>query len=199
MKKQPEVTAQTRQALIDAFWKLYCEKGIDKITVREITAVAGYNRGTFYEYFYDVYDVLQQIEDGLMSDIRLERQDGMPLSFDELVNVFESNAKYLSVLFGERGDPKFIHRTREEMKKNFYRMAESNGVKMTFRLQLAIQYHINAVTGCMVYWWRMEKRPRAAEYVKVLGEVDGGARAKLEEMLGCRRKETPLPAKAEER
>lgn len=187
MKKQPEVTAQTRQALIDAFWKLYCEKGIDKITVREITSVAGYNRGTFYEYFYDVYDVLQQIEDGLMAKMRLERQDGKPLSFDELVDVFEGNAKYLTVLFGERGDPKFIHRTREEMKKTFYRLAEKNGVSVTFRLQLAIQYHINAMTGCMVYWWRMENRPCAAEYVKELSSVDDGARAKLEEMLGFRR------------
>ena len=62
MNKQPEVTAQTKQNLIDAFWSLYCEKRIEKITVKEITQMAGYNRGTFYEYFTDVYDVLDQIE-----------------------------------------------------------------------------------------------------------------------------------------
>ena len=61
MKKQPEITVQTKQNLTDAFWQIYCTKRIDKITVRDITTKAGYNRGTFYEYFRDVYDVLEQI------------------------------------------------------------------------------------------------------------------------------------------
>lgn len=38
----------------------------EKITVKDITNKAGYNRGTFYEYFTDVYDVLNYIEDSLI-------------------------------------------------------------------------------------------------------------------------------------
>jgi hypothetical protein len=41
---------------------LYMTRRIDKITVREVTTKAGYKRGTFYEYFRNVYDVLEQIE-----------------------------------------------------------------------------------------------------------------------------------------
>ena len=51
MGKYEEVSARTRQNLMDAFWELYCEKRIEKITVREITAKAGYNRGTFMNTF----------------------------------------------------------------------------------------------------------------------------------------------------
>ena len=47
MKKQPEVTAATRQKLMDAFWTLYKEKAIDKISIAEITNITGNNRGTF--------------------------------------------------------------------------------------------------------------------------------------------------------
>ena len=61
--KKPAAKEETKQALIQAFWKLYREKRIEKITVGEIAAVAGYNRSTFYEYFYDVPDVLQQMPD----------------------------------------------------------------------------------------------------------------------------------------
>ena len=50
MRKREEITAQTKQNIIDAFWALYCEKRIEKITVRDITNKAGYNRGTFYEF-----------------------------------------------------------------------------------------------------------------------------------------------------
>ena len=53
----------TRQALMDAFWTLYKKKRIEKITVKNITDAAGYNRSTFYQYFLDVYDILAQLED----------------------------------------------------------------------------------------------------------------------------------------
>lgn len=70
MNKQPQVTEQTRANLTRAFWELYREKPIDKITVRAITDRAGYNRATFYLYFRDVYHVLEQLEEGILAQIR---------------------------------------------------------------------------------------------------------------------------------
>ena len=43
---------------------------IEKITVREITERAGYNRATFYLYFRDVYDLFEQLEDEILSQVR---------------------------------------------------------------------------------------------------------------------------------
>jgi len=56
MNKHPEITAQTRENLMQAFWSLYRQKKIDTISIKEITATAGYHRSTFYEYFVDIYD-----------------------------------------------------------------------------------------------------------------------------------------------
>jgi len=36
MSKRVEITSQTKQNIIDAFWALYCEKRIEKITVKDI-------------------------------------------------------------------------------------------------------------------------------------------------------------------
>ena len=69
MKKQPQQTAQTRKKLMDSFWKLYCDDGIDRVTVGAVAKDAGYNRGTFYEYFTDVYDLLDQLEDELLGEL----------------------------------------------------------------------------------------------------------------------------------
>jgi len=66
MKKQPEITERTKAILTDAFWQLYCQKDIHNISVKEITDKGGFNRSTFYQYFTDVYDVLNQIEDSLI-------------------------------------------------------------------------------------------------------------------------------------
>ncbi len=70
MKRQPQVTEQTRAHLMQAFWELYLEKPIDKITIREITDRAGYNRATFYLHYRDVYDLFEQLEVGILAQIR---------------------------------------------------------------------------------------------------------------------------------
>ena len=69
MTKKNIAREETRQALIEAFWKLLKDKSADKMTVSEIARVAGYNRSTFYEYFFDVPDVLQQVEDGILQEM----------------------------------------------------------------------------------------------------------------------------------
>ena len=48
MKKQPHITEQTKNNLRIAFWSLYAQKPIEKISIKEITELAGYNRGTFF-------------------------------------------------------------------------------------------------------------------------------------------------------
>ena len=69
MKKQPQVTEQTRANLRQAFWELYAEKPVEKISVREITDRAGYNRATFYLYYHDVYELLEEIEGTVLGNI----------------------------------------------------------------------------------------------------------------------------------
>lgn len=117
MKKQPEITAQTREKLIEAFWSLYCEKKIEHITVKEITDKAGYHRSTFYEYFVDIYDVLNQLEDTLLEYIEMNvinRFDG-ELSADlaqDIANIYDVKGEYLSVLLSENGDPNFLNKVK---------------------------------------------------------------------------------------
>ena len=48
MKKQPEITDATRESFVNAFFQLAKAKSINRITIREITTLAGYNRTTFY-------------------------------------------------------------------------------------------------------------------------------------------------------
>ena len=120
MKKQPEITAQTREKLIEAFWSFYCEKKIEQITIKEITDKAGYHRSTFYEYFNDIYDVLDQLEESLLDYIKVKvinRLDG-DLSVDltqNIASIYDVKGEYLSVLFGENGDPNFVKKVKALM------------------------------------------------------------------------------------
>ena len=63
-------TAQTRARIKAALVELMGEKGFDALTVSDVTRRAKINRGTFYLHFVDKYDMLDQLEDELIS--RLE-------------------------------------------------------------------------------------------------------------------------------
>ena len=54
--------AETKKRIKDAFITLYAKQPIEKIDIKSITDLAGFNRGTFYTYFLDIYDLLAQIE-----------------------------------------------------------------------------------------------------------------------------------------
>ena len=178
MKKEG-AKKETREALITAFWKLYREKSIEKITVGEIAAAAGYNRSTFYEYFYDVPDVLQHIENGIVEDMQFGIPDDDRLPMDEVVATFERNADALSVLLGEHGDFSFFFRVRGKMRDAFHALAAENGVTVDFPLALEIEHHVAGTTASLLFWLRLPDRPPAETYLSALHSIDSAAAERL--------------------
>lgn len=121
MNKQPEITEQTRSNLRQAFWELYGTKPVDKITIREITDRAGYNRATFYLYFRDVYDLLAQIEDEILGEVRHLVEHGLlqekTLDFSHhmgrIVGLTQRYETYMPKLIGGAyGDPAFTEQLK---------------------------------------------------------------------------------------
>ena len=121
MRKQPQVTEQTRANLRQAFWELYAERPVEKISVREITDRAGYNRATFYLYYHDVYELLEEIEGMVLGNIeRLVNErllKGDKLEFSQhmglVLRLAQRSRDYTRVLLGPHGDPAFSQRLKE--------------------------------------------------------------------------------------
>lgn len=120
--KQPEVTERTRQRLRRAFWMLYEHQPIEKITVKQVTDLAGYNRATFYLYFNSVRDLRDQIEEDLIARRKEAMNNGIVDSSDpnhtriNLAAFLDQTAKdkpYLKVLLGPHGDPGFVEKMKE--------------------------------------------------------------------------------------
>lgn len=53
----------TKQAILKAFESLISKKALDSITVRDIVDECGVNRNTFYYYFKDIYDLVDEMLD----------------------------------------------------------------------------------------------------------------------------------------
>lgn len=176
MKRQPELTAQTKQNFTDAFWQIYCTKRIDKITVKEITTKAGYNRGTFYEYFIDVYDVLDQIETSLLP----EPAEFPPIDFttvtqpnpiDNFIKMYEEHKKYYVVLLGDNGDPSFLSKMKNSIKPKLKQILISKGVANDFELDYTLEYTLSAMIGILSYWYRQENTQPTERLINLMYDI----------------------------
>lgn len=128
MRKRPEQTERTKADLQQAFWRLYQEAPVEKISVGQVCAKAGYNRGTFYLHFANIYDLLESIEEQLLSGTaacvkrcmqRLGSKPGKITCLAALADVicfYEQNRTYLVVLLGPRGDARFIVQLKDRLK-----------------------------------------------------------------------------------
>ena len=119
MKKQPEITEKTKQAFIDVFCRLYSQKPIEKITIQEIADCAGYNRSTFYQYFADIYALLDFVETDLLNYIKAElaKVEAAGDSVRDVLHCFEkeSHISALDALFGVHGSAHFLERLKREI------------------------------------------------------------------------------------
>lgn len=162
MNKQPDITAATRQKIMDAFWTLYKEKPIDKITIAEITNITDNNRGTFYHYFKDIYAVLEQIESDLIKEVRTEVTKALDnhsfesnsadinLLYSISMPIFKKNEDKIFTLLGKNGDPRFTSAFRKSIQAmliQFWNLPEESE-----NLDYLMEYAYSAMIGLMVKW-----------------------------------------------
>lgn len=60
---------KTERAIQQAFWTLMKEVGFDKLSVQNIVNIAQINRSTFYDHYCDKYELLDAVENNIISDI----------------------------------------------------------------------------------------------------------------------------------
>ncbi|MCD8117068.1 MAG: TetR/AcrR family transcriptional regulator [Oscillospiraceae bacterium] len=140
MKKQPEVTEATREAFVNAFFQLAKRESIYKITIQEITDLAGYNRTTFYRYFQDVFALMEYAEDQLLQGIREalepqhgEGQVGQRQFFEIVIRCFHENKERASILLSEQNRSHFLRRIRENVTHNVSRLGNDTPKKQVVR------------------------------------------------------------------
>ncbi len=124
-KKEDRRVRRTKKLLTQALTQLLQEKQINEITVKELTDLADMNRGTFYLYYKDIFDMLEKIEDGLFEAldeiVSLHEHDDVshqttPILLD-LFRFIEENQEMCRVLLSPHGDMNFLHRLNEVVRE----------------------------------------------------------------------------------
>jgi AcrR family transcriptional regulator len=158
MRKQPEITAATQKAFIEAFCTLYKAKSGKKITIQELSKKAGYNRCTFYQYFNDVDDILTYLEDTVISYIcehvaaHIKHSDFGDMfieSFAAMQNEVEI-ATYAKVLLGNSNSTKFALRLKAAMMPVF--MKRFHIQKSDIKSVYVLEFYLSGVISIGNRW-----------------------------------------------
>ncbi len=177
--KYKEISEQTRQNFIDAFWQLYEKKDINKIKVQEICDIAGYHRNTFYHYFTDVYDVLNQIEDRIIDELMAKSGFGS-MSYEggesakRFAEVYEKNKKYLQILADEEKEPGFSARMKKRLKPFYdekFTFTE-NDVKNAY----IHEYKLSGSLAAIMYYFREGEKLSLEEVLNLVLELDNSGK-----------------------
>ncbi len=162
MKKRAEQTLLTKEKLTNAFWALYEQKPYEQITVREISELAGYNRSTFYTYFKDVYDVLEQTEADIYRLLEEEFDHGQHMlnrermleSVRSIGGFLTKNRRRLVLLLGENGDAKFTHRMMQRMREHMRLHLRKATHRDDAAFEYMVEYIVNAHVGLTLRWFQ---------------------------------------------
>lgn len=108
----------TRQRIRKAFLTLLRRMPIHAISVKELCAMAGVSRGTFYAHYEDVYDLLHRIEDEMTAEIAAAlvplmdaiNEEAPVIISTRIFEILKDNSDLCTVTLSEYGDKDFAER-----------------------------------------------------------------------------------------
>lgn len=151
----------TKNNLIEAFWDIYKEKPLSKITVQEITDKAGYNRGTFYTYFKDINEIQQLLKEKLIPTkdmilgplMMLDKNSGNIFeTLDRTNDYVKEHSEKIAVLIGPEGDPSFVHEFKMRIRMIIMDYVYELKVKEPEKIEYIIEYQLSALIGMFQLW-----------------------------------------------
>lgn len=161
----------------ETFVTLLKKKKLEDITVTEICKLADINRGTFYKYYFDVYDLHDKMEKYLINDIReifekhAEGKDLKSFLLD-LFTFAEKNYETKLKSFSSDRIEKFVQNGLRQanpfLSKYIDEMLPNNNPK---HKNITKQYIVGGVLTNCVSWLYEDKRESAEVIVDKLYDL----------------------------
>lgn len=195
-QNESQRVCETKSKIKKAFLKLYEIKGIEKISIKEITDLAGVNRGTFYVYYMDIYDLLEKVE---IEAFELLKGKAITIAKALLLNdnfeavlpskdFFLENKDYLDLFFGKNANQTLTKKIKanvkgfaremivqkgayeSEVKKEAWGM--ENQIKQMEIQEYVLEYLASAQLGLITYWYQNNMELPIAELVALIKQVN---------------------------
>lgn len=180
MEKESQRVIETKGKIKDAFIELCLRKKLDKISVKELTDLANINRGTFYVYYQDIYDLQEKIEDEFYDKIKGNVEyilTGLLTGEDFTKNMpsldfFISNKEYVKVFLNNKGDFTIVPRIKKLAKSLLKKKLFDLGQGESEQVEYIIEYITSAQIGMITHWVQQDFKAPVDELGRIIRAVN---------------------------
>jgi len=176
--KEDRRVRKTKKALREGLAELLTEKGIQNITVRELTDKADVHRSTFYANFVDIYDLYSHIEETVISELRdifigkndLDTTQCIILLFDYI----SANKQISRLVLGSNVGTSFVHRVSALFKDIYiaYWCTTFNIHAPSDKLELYAHFLFSGYLGVIREWVVNDFKPSQDELMEIISAID---------------------------
>jgi len=159
MNRRPKQTEATKKRILDAFIEAAHEKGVQRVTVRDVTNIAEINRSTFYQYYIDIKDLIEQYENTLLEQVLSSFEafsqnktfDVEKDLFKMALHIFQHFGDEVYFLLGDQGDPAFQHKLRSFLMPIFKKYFFSDAAEIP-NFEYILAFTMSAINGTLTHW-----------------------------------------------
>ena len=159
-RRQPacDLRRALRNSPLISFLSVLLNTSMRSITIQELSEKADIHRVTIYKHFMDIYDVYEQLENMVLSDLGLLiTEHGAKLTYEVYGVVFQyikENSIYFKMIFSPHCSSELYWKVQKMVEGlNRFLWSESFEVDMNdSRIDCAIHYHSNGVLSIIGGW-----------------------------------------------
>ena len=157
---------KTKKAIKASFTQLLTEKNINDITISDIAALADINRKTFYNYYAGVYEVVDEIENDIVSrfDTMLTELDftdnaSRPyMVFKKLTSVINTDTEFFGYLLSMNANVSLSTKIVDMLKAKTKAILQKYMDVEEHKLDLMLEFMVTGVVAVYRRWFNSERR-----------------------------------------
>lgn len=174
-KKTDRRVIKTKHAIFKAFVELLNEKDVNQITITDIAKKANINRKTFYNYYSDAYEVMEEIENltveafiNNMGTVEFTNMaDFLTEIFIKFTETVNKDLEFFNLLFKTNNRSFLIVKIVEALKEYVQkRIEESNELDIP-RFEVVSNFYLSGVLSVYMNWF-MNNYDQSIEEISAL-------------------------------
>ena len=148
-------SSPARDRLEKAYFEFLEQEHYSKITVSDIISKAGVSRTTFYRHYTDIFDMHKKVAERLSGEIidncmkRVIEARNEEECFNEILNIFNSQEKYIILISGQNGSRYFFeamfYKTSENLFPGFANISDDQLFRIRFMTIATIGVYVRDI------------------------------------------------------
>ena len=183
---------KTKKLIKNALAELLQNKNLKDITVQEVAQKADISRTTFYNYYYDVYDIYEQLEKEVLAELgilTLNFHDNPSKDYgDEFFNYITQNPEVFKMIFSPDNTGELRYKVTA-MIEGVFRLiqTEKNEVEITDKeLDYFSAFWSSGCIAVIQKWVQMDFSPSKDYIIRTLTDFEKQMEIFIVSQLGLR-------------